>query len=168
MVPCRNSQRQSEKNQHIPFLTTKPSRSSWKKTILFAENITTKPNTSKTGGREEFRYVKGRDCSFYLGSSDSVWRTDGCLHSQQEALSDAACSAHPILVGCQACFARSPRVSAATDECDWRKSWDYEIHAIRDVSRGSLHAWQHMGLRAQAGSAESLSDKSHGKSDLQT
>lgn len=100
--------------------------------------------------------------------------TNGCLHPQQEVLSDAASAPHPVLVGCQAVLllSHSPLMSVSTQRTvsDWVKSWDYKIPVNRDVSRDarSFPRLTTSGLSAQVGVSEVHSDKSHGKLDSQT
>ncbi len=89
--------------------------SPWKEDELTSctENAIIKLNTSNKERGGELRYIKWRDSSFLFGEQwfrgENRW-TNGCLHSQQEVLSDAASAPHPVLVGCQAAplLSRSP------------------------------------------------------------
>lgn len=87
--------------------------SPWKEDELTSgtENVIIKLNTSNKERGGELRYIKWRDSSFLFGEQwfrgENRW-TNGCLHSQQEVLSDAASAPHPVLVGCQAAPLLSP------------------------------------------------------------
>lgn len=120
------------------------------------------------------RYIKWRSSSFLFRErwfrGENRW-TNGCLHSQQEALSDAASAPHLFLVGCQA----APLLSHSTPltgKCDrvtevlrlQEPSWKVTVSEAPFLS----HVWHTSGLCAHASASEVHRDKSHAKLDVQT
>lgn len=96
-----------------------------RKMISHTENVSIKLNTSNNEWGGDSRYIKWWGSSFLFGEQwirgENRW-TNGCLHSQQEALSDAASAPHPALVGCQAApllLFPSCLYQHRAEECDW-------------------------------------------------
>lgn len=144
--------------------------------ILHTENVSIKLNTSNNEWGGDWRCIKWRGSSFLFEEQwfrgENRW-TNGCLHSQQEVLSDAASAPHPVLVGCQAAplLSCSPHVCTSTEECDWL-SEELRLYdpclPWRQWSCVLITQLTTSGLSMQVSPSDVHGDKSHAKLDSHT